>query len=49
MGHSSPAVAERFYVHVTAEHVAIGFEKFVAYSERCIAKGIKAAFPDACR
>jgi len=30
MGHSSPAVAARYYVHVTESHVAAGFEKFVA-------------------
>jgi integrase len=47
MGHSSPAVTEKYYVHVTTEHVAHGFEKFVAYSERGTAEGIAAAFPPA--
>ena len=47
MGHSSPSVTEKYYIHVTTEHVAAGFEKFVAYSERGIAEGIAAAFPPA--
>jgi len=47
MGHSSPSVTEKYYIHVTTEHVASGFEKFVAYSERGIAEGIAAAFPQA--
>jgi len=47
MGHSSPSVAEKYYIHVTTEHVAAGFEKFVQYSERATAEGIAAAFPQA--
>jgi site-specific recombinase XerD len=31
MGHSSPSVAERYYIHVTQPHIAAGFEKFAAY------------------
>lgn len=31
MGHSSPRVAERYYVHVTEPHVMTGFERFVTY------------------
>ncbi|MGB8888854.1 MAG: tyrosine-type recombinase/integrase [Candidatus Korobacteraceae bacterium] len=31
MGHSSPRVTERYYIHVTESHVANGLEKFVAY------------------
>lgn len=31
MGHSSPAVAEKYYIHVTGPHVAAGFERFVEY------------------
>jgi integrase len=45
MGHSSPSVAERYYIHTVPEHVAAGFEKFVQYSERATAEGIAAAFP----
>ena len=30
MGHSSPAVAARYYIHVTETHVAAGFGKFVS-------------------
>ena len=47
MGHSSPSVTEKYYIHVTTEHIAAGFEKFVAYSERGTAEGIAAAFPQA--
>jgi integrase len=31
MGHSSPRVTERYYIHVTEPHVSLGFEKFLAY------------------
>ena len=47
MGHSSPAVAARYYVHVTETHVAAGFGKFVEYHTRNLAEGIEAAFPAA--
>jgi len=47
MGHSSPAVAARYYIHVTETHVAAGFGKFVEYQIRNVAEGIAAAFPDA--
>jgi integrase len=47
MGHSSPAVAARYYVHVTETHVAAGFGKFVEYHARNVAEGIEAAFPEA--
>lgn len=29
MGHSSPRVAERYYIHVTELHVVTGFERFL--------------------
>jgi hypothetical protein len=47
MGHSSPSVTEKYYIHITTEHVAAGFEKFVVYSESATAEGIEAAFPEA--
>ena len=47
MGHSSPAVAARYYIHVTETHVAAGFGKFVEYQTRNVAEGIEAAFPAA--
>lgn len=31
MGHSSPSVAERYYIHVTSTHVSTNFEKFLQY------------------
>ncbi len=45
MGHSSPAVAARYYIHVTETHVAAGFGKFVEYQTRNVAEGLAAAFP----
>jgi integrase len=47
MGHSSPAVAARYYIHVTETHVAAGFGKSVEYQTRNVAEGIADAFPDA--
>ena len=47
MGHSSPSVAARYYVHVTETHVAAGFGKFVEYQTHNVAEGLKAAFPQA--
>jgi len=29
MGHSSPRIAERYYIHVTEPHVMTGFERFL--------------------
>ena len=34
MGHSSPRVAERYYIQVTESHVASGFERFLGYSNK---------------
>jgi integrase len=34
MGHSSPRVAERYYIHVTEPHVITGFERFLNYHSR---------------
>ena len=45
MGHSSPSVAARYYIHVTETHVAAGFGKFVEYHTRSVAEGLVAAFP----
>lgn len=47
MGHSSPSVAARYYIHVTETHVAAGFGKFVEYQTRNVAEGLAAAFPQA--
>src|SRR6185312_4389575 len=47
MGHSSPSVTDKYYVHVTDTHVAAGFGKFVEYQTRNIAEGIAEAFPEA--
>jgi integrase len=45
MGHSSPSMTERYYIHITDAHVGGNFEKFVTYSERTVAEGIASAFP----
>ncbi len=47
MGHSSPSVAARYYIHVTETHVAAGFGKFVEYQTRNVAEGLATAFPQA--
>lgn len=47
MGHSSPSVAARYYIHVTETHVAAGFGKFVEYQTRNVAEGLAVAFPQA--
>jgi len=43
MGHSSPRVAERYYIHVTEPHVTTGFERFVTYLERQLVDSVPAA------
>jgi integrase len=39
MGHSSPRITEKYYIHVTEPHISAGFEQFMAYQakrvERC--------------
>ena len=46
MGHSSPSVAARYYIHVTETHVADGFGKFVEYQMRNVAEGIRRCVPE---
>ncbi len=43
MGHSSPRVAERYYIHVTEPHVTTGFERFIGYQETKLAEAFKQA------
>ena len=43
MGHSSPRVAERYYIHVTEPHVAAGFERFLDYHAQCIVESVPLA------
>ncbi len=43
MGHSSPHVAERYYIHVTEPHVTAGFECFLGYIERRLVDMVTAA------
>jgi integrase len=43
MGHSSPAVTAKYYVHVTERHEQAGFEKFVEYTEKLRAEAIPLA------
>lgn len=42
MGHSSPRVAERYYIHVTEQHVTTGFERFVSYLEQRLVDSVPA-------
>ena len=41
MGHSSPRVAERYYIHVSEPHVMTGFERFLSYQTTGLANAIK--------
>jgi integrase len=34
MGHSSPRLAERYYIHVTQPHVSRNFERFIKYQDQ---------------
>lgn len=34
MGHSSPRITEKYYIHVTESHVSSGFERFMAYQAK---------------
>jgi integrase len=47
MGHSSPSVAERYYVHIPEPHVTAGFRKFEAYrkAQALLANKKLEAFP----
>jgi integrase len=40
MGHSSPRVAERYYIHVTEPHVMTGFERFLSYHASNLANAV---------
>jgi hypothetical protein len=31
IGHSSPKITERYYIHVSEPDIAVGFEKFETY------------------
>jgi integrase len=42
MGHSSPRVAERYYIHVTERHVTTGFERFVTYLDARLVDAVPA-------
>jgi integrase len=41
MGHSSPRVAERYYIHVTEPHVMTGFERFVSYQNTGLVNALR--------
>jgi integrase len=34
MGHSSPRITEKYYIHVTEPHMSSGFERFMAYQAK---------------
>lgn len=34
MGHSSPRLTERYYIHVTRMHVSSGFRRFLEYHDQ---------------
>ena len=37
MGHSSPRITEKYYIHVTEPHISAGFERFMAYQTNRLA------------
>lgn len=41
MGHSSPRVAERYYIHVSESHVMTGFERFLTYQTAGVMEAVK--------
>lgn len=47
MGHSSPTLAAKYYIHVTETHVAAGVGKFDEYLTEKVAEGLAKAFPQA--
>jgi len=40
MGHSSPRIAERYYIHVTEPHVNTGFERFLTYQAQRLVESV---------
>jgi hypothetical protein len=34
MGHSSPRITEKYYIHMTEPHISAGFEQFMAYQTK---------------
>lgn len=34
MGHSSPRITEKYYIHVTEPHISAGFERFMQYQAK---------------
>lgn len=34
MGHSSPRITEKYYIHVTEPHISSGFQRFMAYQAK---------------
>ena len=34
MGHSSPRITEKYYIHVTEQHISSGFERFMTYQAK---------------
>jgi integrase len=43
MGHSSPSITDRYYVHISARHEVAGFERFVEHTERLRAEAFRPA------
>lgn len=39
MGHSSPRITEKYYIHVTEPHISSGFERFMAYQAKKLGLG----------
>jgi integrase len=39
MGHSSPRITEKYYIHVTEPHLSSGFDRFMAYQAKRLGTG----------
>jgi integrase len=39
MGHSSPRITEKYYIHVGEPHISSGFERFMAYQAKRLGHG----------
>jgi len=39
MGHSSPRITEKYYIHVTEPHISSGFERFMVYQAKRLGVG----------
>ncbi len=44
MGHSSPRITEKYYIHVTEPHTSSGFERFMAHQAKRMSSATQTIF-----